>query len=314
MMTERAWVRLASGRRINLLDPQPDAWTDADLAIGLSRTYRWGGHSIWELPLSVAQHSLLVLKLCEQIHRVPLSRAGALQALLHDAAEGLLSFDPISPVKPHLGASFAALNDRLEDAIATRYWFFSHDPQERYRQRASYKYADRIAAASEALHVAGWTHHEIRTVLEIEDRPLTVDHLPRIRGMRPWEPWPAPLAASLFLAKLRELQTPEPSPLSAGDLTQIAERENLLRALAEAFSSLPDSRRSRCQAPPSGCGLKDTLVLAEAHDGSESVEGVVVSGERDDDGAWDLDAPFQIFTADSEFIVCQGYNCHVEIQ
>lgn len=314
MMTDRAWVRLASGRRINLLDPQPDAWTDADLAIGLSRTYRWGGHSIWELPLSVAQHSLLVLKLCEQLHGVPLSRAVALQALLHDAAEGLLSFDPISPVKPHLGASFAALNDRLEAAIATRYWFFAHDPLLRHRRSLAYKSADRVAAASEALHVAGWTRHEIATVLEIDDRPLTVDPLPQIRALRPWEPWPAPLAASLFLAKLRELQAPETALHSAGDLTQIAERENLLRSLAEAFSRLPDARQRRCQVPPSGCGLRDTLVFAEAHDGSESVEGIVVGGERDDDGAWDLDAPFQIFTADSEIITCQGYNCHVEVQ
>ena len=43
MIPTRAWVRLVSGRRINLLDPQPDSWTDIDLAIGLSRTYRWGG-------------------------------------------------------------------------------------------------------------------------------------------------------------------------------------------------------------------------------------------------------------------------------
>ena len=56
MRAGRAWVRLGSGRRLDLLDLRPDAWTDEDLATGLSRTYRWGGHSCWELPLSVAQH------------------------------------------------------------------------------------------------------------------------------------------------------------------------------------------------------------------------------------------------------------------
>ena len=74
MIPTRAWVRLVSGRRINLLDPQPDSWTGADLAIGLSRTYRWGGHSIWNLPLSVAQHSLLVLTLRERMDATPLTR------------------------------------------------------------------------------------------------------------------------------------------------------------------------------------------------------------------------------------------------
>jgi 5'-nucleotidase len=63
MTCTRAWVLLPSGRRLNLLDPypDPDAWTDEDLAIGLSRTYRWAGYSAWDLPLSVAQHSLTVL-------------------------------------------------------------------------------------------------------------------------------------------------------------------------------------------------------------------------------------------------------------
>jgi hypothetical protein len=59
----RAWIRLPSGRRLDLLAPTPFDWTDEDLAIGLSRTFRWGGHSTWPAPLSVAQHSLAVLLL-----------------------------------------------------------------------------------------------------------------------------------------------------------------------------------------------------------------------------------------------------------
>ena len=67
MTPTRAWVFPKSGRQINLLDPKPDSWDDSDLAIGLSRTYRWGGHSQWELPISVAQRSLLELALRRQM-------------------------------------------------------------------------------------------------------------------------------------------------------------------------------------------------------------------------------------------------------
>jgi hypothetical protein len=63
MKPDRAWVLLPSGRRLNLVEPDPWAWTDRDLAIGLSRTYRWAGYSAWDLPLSVTQHSLTVLAL-----------------------------------------------------------------------------------------------------------------------------------------------------------------------------------------------------------------------------------------------------------
>ena len=63
MMSDRAWILLPSGKQLDLLAPDPWAWTDDDLAIGLSRTYRWAGYSAWDLPLSVAQHSLAVLAL-----------------------------------------------------------------------------------------------------------------------------------------------------------------------------------------------------------------------------------------------------------
>jgi len=126
MRPERAFILLGSGRRLDLLDPRPDAWTDTDLAVGLSRTYRWGGHSRWELPLSVAQHSLLVMVLRQgmQPHQ-PLGPHEALRELLHDAGgieEALMGgFDPVSPLRPHLGAGFQALADGLRSAVALRY-------------------------------------------------------------------------------------------------------------------------------------------------------------------------------------------------
>src|SRR5919202_2646923 len=96
---QRAWVRLPSGRRLDLLAPTPFDWTDEDLAIGLSRTFRWGGHSIWPgAPLSVAQHSLSVLALRRARARGPgLTRAEQRRELLPDAEEGLLGFYCIYP-------------------------------------------------------------------------------------------------------------------------------------------------------------------------------------------------------------------------
>jgi hypothetical protein len=79
-------------------------------------------HSNWDLPLSVAQHSLLVLVLRQQMQpHQPLTPGEALRELLHDADEGLLGFDAISPLKPHLGAALDALTRRLRQAIAIRY-------------------------------------------------------------------------------------------------------------------------------------------------------------------------------------------------
>lgn len=201
-MPRRAWVLLKSGRRINLLQPTATDWEDEDLALGLSRTYRWGGHSAWNLPLSVAQHSLTVLAIRETIEATALTDAEALRELLHDAEEGLLSWDPISPIKPYLGAQYRSLASAVTEAIAQRYRLPPWIPED----HAVHKHADRLAAASEAYHVVGWSISDIREQLEIDLAPLSADPVHPPEGMRPWEPWPPRLAASLFLAKLRSLK------------------------------------------------------------------------------------------------------------
>jgi uncharacterized protein len=202
-MPRRAWVLLKSGRRINLLRPTATDWEDEDLALGLSRTYRWGGHSAWDLPLSVAQHSLTVLAIRESIEAKPLTDEEALRELLHDAEEGLLSWDPISPIKPYLGAEYHSLAAAVTNAIAQRYRL----PAWSAEAYAAHKHADRLAAASEAFHVVGWSISEIREQLEIELAPLSDDPVCGPDGMRPWEPWPPKLAASQFVAKLGELKS-----------------------------------------------------------------------------------------------------------
>jgi hypothetical protein len=202
MTTQRAWVRMPSGRRLDLLDPTPFDWDDADLALGLARTYRWGGHSAWPLPLSVAQHSITVLQLRRMWSPIALDPLAALRELLHDAEEGLLGFDCISVLKPFLGDSFRALSQRLEHAVFLRYGLPAWTPKE-YQV---HKRADRLAAASEAVHVVGWSGDEVRRTLKISAVPLHEDPLQAVYGERAWEPWPPGLACERFLDELNRLQ------------------------------------------------------------------------------------------------------------
>jgi len=199
----RAWVRMPSEKRLDLLDPTPFDWEDSDLALGLSRTYRWGGHSAWPRPLSVAQHSLTVMLLRQRASAEPLPPALLLRELLHDAEEGLLGFDAVSPLKPFLGEGFRLLSARLERAVFLRYGL----PSWTTREHALHKQADRLAAASEAVHVAGWSEAEVRRTLKINIKPLEEDPLHARYGGAPWEPWEPALACERFLAELERLKT-----------------------------------------------------------------------------------------------------------
>ena len=238
MKPARAWVRLESGRRLNLLAPDPDSWTDRDLAVGLSRTYRWGGHSCWDLPLSVAQHSLLVLVLRQAVTPLErLARDEALRELLHDADEGMLSFDPISPLKPHLGDDYEGLVSRLRSAIAARYGLPPWDAA----SYTTHKRADRLAAASEAVHVAGWFPQDLAETLGIDVHPLADDPLPALEGLKPWQPWPARAAAALFLAKLGELLDPNCSE-EAASLDACVRREETAARLTPRSPCSPPTK------------------------------------------------------------------------
>ena len=198
----RAWVRMPSGKRLDLLNPTPFDWDDADLALGLARTYRWGGHSAWPLPLSVAQHSLTVMLLRRAASKVPLAPLVELRELLHDAEEGLLGFDALSVIKPFLGDGFRALTARLEQVVFLRYAL----PSWTAREHAAHKKADRLAAATEAVHVAGWSHEEVRRTLKITAPILNVDPLVDMYGCTAWEPWPPAVAAERFLDQLNQLK------------------------------------------------------------------------------------------------------------
>lgn len=202
VVAERAWVRLPSGRRLDLLAPTPFDWTDADLATGLARTFRWGGHSAWPEPLSVAQHSLTVLALRRTRTRNRLTPAQELRELLHDADEGLINFDCISPLKPFLGQGFADLQARLSSVIATRYRLPAWSAEE----KRAHKSVDIAIAAAEAVHVVGWTAQEVRETLGIRAAPMAADPLAVRYGDPPWRPWAPDAAAARFLEELMALQ------------------------------------------------------------------------------------------------------------
>lgn len=200
-MNGRAWVRQPSGRRLDLINPTPFDWDDKDLATGLARTFRWGGHSVWTRPYSVAQHSLLVLELRRSATGGQLSARDSLRELLHDAEEGLIGFDPLSPLKPVLGDAFEQLMRRLTQAVFFRYGLTWWSDEE----YLAHKVADHLAAASEAVHVAGWSQDEVLTVLGIRMAPLQEDPLVIRYGGTHWEPWPARVAAERYLEALSEL-------------------------------------------------------------------------------------------------------------
>lgn len=203
----RAFIRQPSGRHLNLLDPDPHGWTDEDLATGLSRTYRWGGHSVWPLPYSVAQHSLAVVEL----YRARAAKQGLpaptpmqlLRELLHDADEALIGgFDAISPIKPILGDGYAQIVEGLQRAIAERYGLADWSPEE----KRIHSFADHQAAASEAVHIAGWSGDEVLSLLNIGITPMKRDPLAAVYRCKGWKPWPPTVAAERFLALLKNLQ------------------------------------------------------------------------------------------------------------
>jgi 5'-deoxynucleotidase YfbR-like HD superfamily hydrolase len=197
----RAWIRLPSGAPLDLINPSPDAWTDEDLAKRLARTFRWGGESTWDWPLSVAQHSLMVLALRREWADAPLTVGEQLAELLHDAEEGFLGFDCISPLKRVLGQPFSDVADRLMQAVTLRYRLPDWTPE----THRLHKQADCVAAASEAVHCTGWSRDEVRDVLGIQFPVLDTDPLQAIYGGTAWEPWASDVAARRFLDELERL-------------------------------------------------------------------------------------------------------------
>ncbi len=151
----RAWQRMLSGRRLDLLDPSPLDIEIDDIAHGLARVARWNGQTLGDHAFSVAQHSLLVEDIC--LHFKPkFERKWRLAALLHDAAEYVVG-DMISPFKAALGLDYNSFEDDLMVAIHRR---FGLPPTLPVPIKKLIKRADKASAFLEATQLAGFSIDE----------------------------------------------------------------------------------------------------------------------------------------------------------
>jgi 5'-deoxynucleotidase YfbR-like HD superfamily hydrolase len=151
----RAWQRMLSGRRLDLLDPSPLDVEISDIAHGLARVARWNGQTSGEHAFSVAQHSLLVEAIFSKL--VPSASPEAqLAALLHDAPEYVIG-DMISPFKSVVGGGYKDCEHRLQRAIHLR---FSLPAELGAGLRKDIKRADQVAAYFEATLLAGFSTAE----------------------------------------------------------------------------------------------------------------------------------------------------------
>ena len=148
----RAWQRMLSGRRLDLLDPSPLDIEIADIAHGLARVARWNGQTGGDHAFSVAQHSLLVEDIFSNLVKDAPPDA-RLAALLHDAPEYVIG-DMISPFKSAVGGGYKAVEQRLQHAIHLR---FSLPAELGEKLKRDIKRADQISAYFEATLLAGFS-------------------------------------------------------------------------------------------------------------------------------------------------------------
>lgn len=167
----RAWQRMLSGRRLDLLDPTPIDIEIEDIAHGLAFVARWNGQTLGDYAYSVAEHSLLVEQLFARL-TPQIAPKWRLAALLHDAPEYVIG-DMISPVKAAVGPGYSALDERLEAAIHIRFGLPAKVPQKIKRQ---IKKADKISAWMEATQIAGFTEAEATKFFGQPDAAL-IDNL-----------------------------------------------------------------------------------------------------------------------------------------
>jgi len=186
----RAWQRMLSGRRLDLLDPSPFDIEIEDIARGLARVARWNGQTSGDHAFSVAEHSVVVEHLFTTLN--PRSnREERLTALLHDAAEYVIG-DMISPFKAALGIDYKAFEARLEEAIHLRYGL---PPKMKPALKKKIKQCDLYCAWFEATQIAGFDPIEADKffIPPPRDIKITID------------PFPVVLAEKAFLDRFAEL-------------------------------------------------------------------------------------------------------------
>ena len=153
MKQARAWQRMLSGRRLDLLDPTPVDIEIEDIAHGLAFVARWNGQTRGDWPYSVAEHSLLVEQIFSRTETLPRWR---LAALLHDSPEYVIG-DMISPVKASVGPGYGEMDLRLTAAVHLRFGLPAVLP---VAIKKAIKVADKVSAWLEAVQIAGFTEGE----------------------------------------------------------------------------------------------------------------------------------------------------------
>ncbi len=191
-MAGRAWQRMLSGRRLDLLDPTPMDIEVEDIAHGLAFVARWNGQTRGDWPYSVAEHSLLVEEIFARANPGIAAR-WRLAAVLHDAPEYVIG-DMISPVKAAVGPGYGALDERLSIAIHLRFGLPAVLPAP---IKKAIKSADKISAWLEAVRIAGFQEGEadklfgkpapeVARGLEIRLRPpaeVRTDYVSRVQSL-----------------------------------------------------------------------------------------------------------------------------------
>lgn len=190
----RAWQRMLSGRRLDLLDPSPFDIEIEDIARGLARVARWNGQTSGDHAFSVAEHSVMVEELFSTLNPKS-SREDRLAALLHDAAEYVVG-DMISPFKQALGIDYKAFEARLEEAIHLR---FGLPAIMRKPLKTKVKKCDVYCAWFEAVQIAGFSFEEANKYFTAPPNDVRITI----------EPLPVRAAENLFLERFFELLSPQ---------------------------------------------------------------------------------------------------------
>jgi 5'-deoxynucleotidase YfbR-like HD superfamily hydrolase len=188
----RAWQRMLSGRRLDLLDPSPLDVELSDIAHGLARVARWNGQTMGSHAFSVAQHTLIVDDIAV-LMKPEMSANERLATLLHDAPEYVIG-DMISPFKALIGGDYKVVEGRLLVAIHRRFGLKVPLPE---KVTALIKAADLVAAYYEATLLAGFSEKE---ALRFFGRPRGIDP-----GQIDLAPWPATLAERHYLKRFQAL-------------------------------------------------------------------------------------------------------------
>ena len=173
----RAWQRMLSGRRLDLLDPSPLDIEIEDIAHGLSRVARWNGQTIGKHAFSVAQHSLMVEDICRKLAPT-WDKKRRLMALLNEETEYVIGA-MISTFKAGIGFDSKTFETKLGAAIHLR---FGLPPQPIPAVKSVIKRADLICAYFEAVQLAGFSETEAKRFFGAPPRTIKLRLAPKPTG------------------------------------------------------------------------------------------------------------------------------------